>query len=138
MCVRALSIVAFYGASKAAVRTYGETLRLELAPLGVKVMTLMTGVVTSQIFDNAPQNSLAETSYYTPAAEEIAALTSGRMVVPHAMSATVYAQRVVDDALGGRSGLRFRGNMASVVQWATWLLPTWLMVGYLGHCSCGC
>lgn len=137
-----MSSVAFYAASKAAVRTYSETLRLELAPLGVKVMTVMTGLVTSQIFDNGQQNDLAETSYYTPAAAEIASLASGRTVMPHAMSPAVYAQRVVDDAIGGRSGVRWRGNMASVVWLFSWLFPTWLKVSlprilFISTCECG-
>ncbi|PLN81898.1 oxidoreductase [Aspergillus taichungensis] len=117
----------FYSASKAAMRTYSETLRLELAPLGVKVTTVMTGLVTSQIFENTQQRHLAETSYYTPAAAEIASLASGHTVMPHAMSTAVYAQRVVDDAIGGRSGVRWRGNMASVAWLFSWLSPTWLM-----------
>lgn len=40
---------AAYNASKAAVASYSDTLRLELAPLGIKVVTLYMGVVSTRI-----------------------------------------------------------------------------------------
>ena len=38
-----------YNASKAAVTSYSDTLRLELAPLGIKVVTLFMGKVSTKI-----------------------------------------------------------------------------------------
>ncbi|KAH7021919.1 hypothetical protein EDB80DRAFT_673576 [Ilyonectria destructans] len=38
-----------YNASKAAVSSYSDTLRIELAPLGIKVVTLFMGVVATKI-----------------------------------------------------------------------------------------
>lgn len=38
-----------YNASKAAIASYSDTLRLELAPLGIKVVTLFMGVVSTGI-----------------------------------------------------------------------------------------
>ncbi|KAH7126153.1 hypothetical protein EDB81DRAFT_810484 [Dactylonectria macrodidyma] len=38
-----------YNASKAAVSSYSDTLRVELAPLGIKVVTLFMGVVATKI-----------------------------------------------------------------------------------------
>ena len=40
---------AAYNATKAAVASYSDTLRLELAPLGIKVVTLYMGVVSTGI-----------------------------------------------------------------------------------------
>lgn len=58
---------AFYNASKAAIQAYGESLRLEMAPLNVKVTTVMTGVVATNIFANHPDPKLPEDSYWKPA-----------------------------------------------------------------------
>ncbi|EEU37742.1 uncharacterized protein NECHADRAFT_88119 [Fusarium vanettenii 77-13-4] len=38
-----------YNASKAAVSSYSDTLRIELAPLGIKVVTLFMGVVSTKL-----------------------------------------------------------------------------------------
>ncbi|KAK9242156.1 hypothetical protein V1506DRAFT_548442 [Lipomyces tetrasporus] len=38
-----------YNASKAAVSSYSDTLRIELAPLGIKVVTLFMGIVATKI-----------------------------------------------------------------------------------------
>ncbi|KAM5356667.1 hypothetical protein ACJ41O_003313 [Fusarium nematophilum] len=56
-----------YNASKAAVASFGNTLRVELAPLGVRVVTVVTGSVRSHLFDNAdPGSKLPEDSLYLP------------------------------------------------------------------------
>ncbi|CAK1361737.1 NADPH-dependent 1-acyldihydroxyacetone phosphate reductase [Cercospora beticola] len=39
-----------YAASKAAIAAYSNTLRLEVAPLGIKVVTLYMGVVSTNLF----------------------------------------------------------------------------------------
>lgn len=38
-----------YNASKAAVSSYSDTLRIELAPLGIKVVTLFMGIVSTKL-----------------------------------------------------------------------------------------
>lgn len=43
-----------YGATKAAVRQYSESLRLELKPFGVDVVTIVTGGVNTNIADTRP------------------------------------------------------------------------------------
>lgn len=47
-----------YSASKAAVSSLSDTLRVELAPFGVKVITLVTGTVQTHFFDNAVPTEL--------------------------------------------------------------------------------
>lgn len=50
-----------------------ETLRLELAPLNVRVITLMAGNVQSNIGDNgAPPQKLPPSSHYLPIEKHIA------------------------------------------------------------------
>ncbi|CAK7214793.1 NADPH-dependent 1-acyl dihydroxyacetone phosphate reductase [Sporothrix curviconia] len=63
---------AAYNASKAAVTSFGHTLRVELAPLGVRVVTIVTGAVATHLFDNAsPRCSVPEDSVYAPLKERI-------------------------------------------------------------------
>ena len=54
-------VEAVYAASKAAVRTLSDGLRVELAPLGVKVMLVAPGFVKSRI-DDQPGRSAASSS----------------------------------------------------------------------------
>ncbi|KAH8903719.1 short-chain dehydrogenase/reductase [Coniochaeta sp. PMI_546] len=58
--------LAAYNASKAAIEAMGRTLRRELAPFGVRVVTLKTGSVHSRLFDNATSTVLPEHSLYAP------------------------------------------------------------------------
>ncbi|KAL1892630.1 NADPH-dependent 1-acyl dihydroxyacetone phosphate reductase [Sporothrix stenoceras] len=61
-----------YNASKAAVNSLGHTLRIELAPLGVRVVTIVTGAVATHLFDNTDERlHLPEGSIYTPLKERI-------------------------------------------------------------------
>ena len=45
-----MSDIGVYNASKAAANLLSETLRLELAPFGVQVITVITGVINTQFF----------------------------------------------------------------------------------------
>jgi 1-acylglycerone phosphate reductase len=56
-------LAAAYNGSKAALAQYSETLRLELEPLQIKVVTVVTGQVASNL-PILPQ--LQETSIYKP------------------------------------------------------------------------
>ncbi|KAJ0420229.1 hypothetical protein BJY00DRAFT_284509 [Aspergillus carlsbadensis] len=117
---------AFYNASKAAVRMYSESLRVEIAPFGVKVITVMTGIVASKMFDNTPHDELPENTYYLAAGPNIAGLASGEKFASTAMPAKTYAKGVVDDVLRGHSGMAWRGKIASVGWFVHSFFPTWL------------
>ncbi|KAK5126707.1 hypothetical protein LTR85_009641 [Meristemomyces frigidus] len=56
-----------YGASKAALHSYSDALRLELAPFDVRVVTIVTGGVISNI--SRTHRTLAEGSLYAPLAK---------------------------------------------------------------------
>ncbi|KAL4884946.1 hypothetical protein BJY04DRAFT_156160 [Aspergillus karnatakaensis] len=119
---------AFYNASKSAVRMYSESLRVEVAPLGVRVVTVMTGIVATHMFDNSPQEPLPETSYYKAAGPQLAELASGGKFADTAMPAAVYAKNVVDDVLRGCSGMTWRGKIASLGWFIHSFFPVWLSV----------
>ncbi|TLD19745.1 hypothetical protein PspLS_09332 [Pyricularia sp. CBS 133598] len=66
-----------YNSSKAAVTTLSETLRLEMAPLGVRVITAMVGVVGTRIFRHGDEFSLPPGSRYKSVEKEIGKWSRG-------------------------------------------------------------
>ena len=109
-----------YNASKAALHSYSDTLRVELAPLGVKVVVVVAGGVKSQLA--RLHRELPEGSRYRGVKAEY----ERRQVysLQGAMETEVFAERVVGDLLGFRErwlgGRRmvWRGNQA----WKVWFL----------------
>ena len=87
-----------YNASKAALHQYANTLRVELAPLDVKVITVVTGGVKSQLSTRV-KRTLPEDSYYAQLEE----VYQGRQ--RHAASVGVtpdaYARDVLPQILPG-------------------------------------
>ncbi|KAH7323182.1 hypothetical protein B0I35DRAFT_510375 [Stachybotrys elegans] len=62
-----------YNATKAALHHWGNTLRVEMAPLDVRVITVISGEVSTNILKNDANRQLPEGSYYAPLAEEFKA-----------------------------------------------------------------
>ena len=117
-----------YGASKGAMDIISDVLVHELGALGVKVQTVVTGLVYTKIFDNAgSQGRLPETSYYKAAQQQILDKVMGKDLPPGGMSAEEYAKRVVVDALAGKTGHTYRGGLATmsrlVFAWLPFLVP---------------
>ncbi|CAJ2511982.1 Uu.00g076070.m01.CDS01 [Anthostomella pinea] len=109
---------AAYNASKAAVHAMSRTLRVELAPLGVRFVTLMTGSVHTKLFDNAP-TKLPEDSMYCAVADNV----ENRDFLKQAQWAEpdVFAKQVVSDLLRPKPRLDiWRGGMATVA----WVLSS--------------
>ncbi|KAI2462728.1 putative short-chain dehydrogenase/reductase [Annulohypoxylon bovei var. microspora] len=107
-----------YNASKAAVHAVARTLRVELAPLGVKFTTLVTGSVRSRLFENAPTR-LPEGSWYRPTAQNIEnrEFLSGARYI----DADVYARQVVGDLLKPKPKLNiWRGGLVTVAWILSW------------------
>ncbi|PGH13719.1 hypothetical protein AJ80_06224 [Polytolypa hystricis UAMH7299] len=92
-----------YNASKAALHSFSDTLRVELAPFGVKVTTIITGGVKSQIART--HRSLPPDSLYHPIKEEY----NRRQVHSQAgaMPNGVYARKVVTQILYGSAPWRW-------------------------------
>ncbi|KAJ0418287.1 NAD(P)-binding protein [Aspergillus carlsbadensis] len=61
---------ASYNASKAALAHWSNTLRVEMGPLGVKVLLIISGEVGTNILRNDHGRALPEDSYYSPLASE--------------------------------------------------------------------
>ncbi|KAG8161125.1 hypothetical protein KVR01_009389 [Diaporthe batatas] len=92
--------IATYAASKAALDAVSETLRLELSPFGVSVITIMAGTINSQFHANDSNFGLPPNSRYTPIKDIIASWASGE-AKPKGCSSKEFAQSIVDDMLGG-------------------------------------
>ncbi|KAJ2975843.1 hypothetical protein NUW58_g8246 [Xylaria curta] len=109
-----------YNASKAAVECLGASIRTELAPLGVRVVTLKTGSVRSDLFSNAPPTKLPEGSLYEPVREFL----EGRKMLEgqHYMSSEVYAKNVVDQLLRPQvKHVIWQGGLTTIAWVLSWL-----------------
>lgn len=104
-----------------------ETLRLELAPLGVNVMTVETGAVRSMVHTKPPEVKLPSNSRYLSIEKTIAARARGEDGVGR-METRTYAAMVVDDVLNRTRGTVWRGGSALFARWASALLPAFVMV----------
>ncbi|KAH6672339.1 hypothetical protein B0J14DRAFT_483232, partial [Halenospora varia] len=114
--------MSLYGASKAALVSFTETQRLELAPFGVKVVSIMTGFVHTNIFNQGHTLDLPKNSIYWPVHPQIQARSDGTDVTEK-MNADVYADKVVCDLLRGAEGRIYRGGMSSGARFISTFLP---------------
>jgi len=121
-----------YNASKAALHAYSNTLRIEMAPFDVKVVTVVTGGVKSQIA--RVDRQLPSGSIYLPISAEYLRRTKHSQEV--GMATDQYAPSVVSQILGS-SKPRFiwEGYGARLVWFASTFLPYWVMVGPCSWCG---
>ncbi|KAI9155620.1 Short-chain dehydrogenase ptmH [Paramyrothecium foliicola] len=113
-----------YTASKAAAASITDTLRLELAPFGIKVVNLVTGAVQSSFYRNITDARLPVDSIYAPAREAIEAGMNGDQ--GERCDAALWAKQVAQDISKPKPPhMVFRGTKAGVARVAT-LLPTGL------------
>jgi len=108
-----------YNASKAALECWAGSIRTELAPLGVRVVTIKTGSVKSDLFTNAPPTKLPEGSMYLPAREFI----EGRKMLEgeHYIEAGLYAKNVVNELLRPRvKHVIWQGGLTTIAWILSW------------------
>jgi short-subunit dehydrogenase len=99
-----------YCASKSAVHALSDALRMELAPFGVRVMTVQPGAIRSDFgaHASASLDAAASDSAYAAVADGIAARANASQ--QHAMSADALARRIADAALRRRPPARLRAG----------------------------
>jgi short-subunit dehydrogenase len=98
-----------YCASKAAVHAMSEAMRVELAPFGIRVMTVQPGKIRSSIADNsraALERTVVRGGYY----ESIRAKIEKRAAISQkgAITAEDCARRIVDAMLRPKPPVLFR------------------------------
>ncbi|KAJ5635343.1 short chain dehydrogenase [Penicillium longicatenatum] len=87
---------ASYNASKAALHHYGNTLRVEMRPFGVRVVNIISGEVHTNILKNDHGRSLPEDSVYYPMNEAFQAHLYRK---PDGVTPDQYATGVVKEIL---------------------------------------
>ncbi|KAL8968539.1 MAG: hypothetical protein Q9183_002419 [Haloplaca sp. 2 TL-2023] len=117
-----------YHSSKAAVTIMSETLRLELAPLGVTVVTAMLGKIESNFHINDSWQGLPASSNYKSVDTQIARTAEGK-IGPKKEKAEDFARRFVEDILRGMSGQVWRGAMAQTVRVLAYHAPARVLDG---------
>lgn len=105
-----------YNASKAAVTAYSDTLRLELAPLGIKVVTLFMGEVSTGLM--LPDNvSFGANSLYIDA--EAGVRERSRSHTAKSMKPDEFARKVAHQIISnpaiGKGEYLWKGTMATLV-----------------------
>ncbi|UKZ79969.1 hypothetical protein TrVFT333_007733 [Trichoderma virens FT-333] len=110
---------ALYAASKSAIMTLSETLRLEMSSFGVKVLTVVTGVVNSNLGSENTAFQLPSTSLYRGAEEAIRERAQGGGGAK--MSTEEYCEKYVKAVERESSGQVWIGNSATAVKWGKFL-----------------
>ena len=105
-----------------------ETLRLELAPFGVGVLSIVTGAVQTNGQTYFGDFKLPDDSLYKPIEETIGSRASGNDGVKR-MPVDEYANKVVNEICRGSTGRCWFGTTASVVKYGSMVAPQSVMVG---------
>ncbi|RAH51303.1 uncharacterized protein BO95DRAFT_458654 [Aspergillus brunneoviolaceus CBS 621.78] len=106
--------------------SWSETLRLELQPYNVRVISLVTGTVATNVMSHA-NLTLPKSSLYHKALPEIQIRGAGKDVLSKS-APDDFARQVVQDILAGASGPVWRGAMASMVKVVSKYIPTGIWV----------
>ncbi|CAI6336138.1 unnamed protein product [Periconia digitata] len=115
-----------FASSKSAVARISETLRIELEPLGVRVLTSICGSADTPMFGKpGGPMELPKASYYHGVQD--AAWKERMDHQRQAMNVDVLAEKLAKDILGGTKGVTWHGAFAPSVRWASWLNLIWLM-----------
>ena len=107
-----------------------ETLRIELAPFAVNVLTVVVGAIETGFQENNRSVDLPQGSKYHAVKDKIDAIARWETGDRRTKVAD-FATMLADDVLGGKVGMTYRGSQASVARYASALMPISLMVSWL-------
>jgi 1-acylglycerone phosphate reductase len=113
-----------YSASKAALSMMTDTLRLEVAPFGIRVVELVTGSVESNFHENGGKAVLPADSLYAPIKDNMETLINGtsKEDASRRMDAGVWAKQVVDQLVKSDPPAKvWKGGGAGAIYWMTTL-----------------
>ncbi|KAI8635405.1 short chain dehydrogenase [Xylariaceae sp. FL1651] len=103
-----------YNASKAALHHWGNTLRVEMKPLGVRVVNIISGEVSTNILKCDHGRKLPPTSFYRPLEAEFAKHVER---VPKTTTPKEYAKAVVAEVTRERPNPWFYTGARSGIVW---------------------
>ncbi|KAI7494142.1 hypothetical protein KC367_g8247 [Hortaea werneckii] len=128
-----------YQASKSALSSLSNNMRVEFAPFGVKVVTLETGDVRTGFWTFASANgaTLPPVSLYHPIKDVAEKTMRGQGNPPGQHTRENWAKAVIDDLLQSRppSHVR-RGYLATTLYVVSLLMPFWVL-DWLYTRACG-
>lgn len=119
-----------YQASKAALTQASEVMRLELTPLGVRVLVLLAGGIQTNFLNNQPNPPLPKGSYYSSVKDII---DDQPEKIPFGVSPESFAKDVVRQVNRGTTGKYWIGGGANLVRVMLWLLPQCILVSSIFH-----
>lgn len=124
-------IIGVYSSSKAALNNLSDTLRLELSPFCVSVVSVILGTVATPFHANEPDVMLSLTSRYSVIRDTISKWAKG-LAGPKGGSVDELAASLVDDVVGkGRHGQVWKGANAGSVKFVSRWVPVSMAVGTL-------
>jgi len=117
---------AAYNASKAALHSYSDTLQLELAPFGVRVVTVVTGIIHTHM-DSPPglpapfkQGSIYEPMRDAHVAKRDETNAARKPTAPEEYSRKLVSRTFGNNSIAGRINL---GEFSSRMWFLSWLMP---------------
>jgi 1-acylglycerone phosphate reductase len=122
--------IGMYGATKAAVKMVTDTLRIEMKPFGVRVITAMVGLVKTKFGDNLTDVTLADDALFKSVEKWVNDTPGGQRggMEHNKMPVEEFARRLVGDVLEGSNGLVYRGGLSSITRLLHWFFPVRVVV----------
>ncbi|KAK4125629.1 NAD(P)-binding protein [Parathielavia appendiculata] len=111
-----------YASSKSALNVLSETLRVELQPFGVRVLTVMLGGCATNAHAGMPDLVLPPGSRYQPIWETIDRQKKG-LVYKNKQDPAVAARNIVSDVIGGRQSYVWRGASSTLCWFCSTFMP---------------
>ncbi|GAB1317707.1 2-deoxy-D-gluconate 3-dehydrogenase [Madurella fahalii] len=123
--------IGVYSSSKAALNMLSDTLRLELAPFGVSVVSVMVGTITTPFHANEPTVVLPPSSRYAAIKDIISRWATGE-AGPKGSSPEDLAESLVHDIVGaGKSAWVWKGANSGAVKFASKWIPASILDGLM-------
>jgi hypothetical protein len=114
----------------------GDTLRLELAPFKVKVLSVVTGAVKTQGHSYLQGWTLPANSLYKPIEDRVTQVARGVDGVSRTPLMD-YSTGVVHAIIAGKTDKIWAGSTVSQIRFMNSWLPSWIMVSLQSHFPCG-
>ncbi|MCD4533000.1 SDR family NAD(P)-dependent oxidoreductase [Nocardioides sp. cx-169] len=122
--LRPIPFLGPYRASKAAVAGFNETLRLEVAPFGIRVVEVLPGPTQSSIATDSMTKRVADAVNYPPYAPMAKRLFERNKELPDATPAAEVARSIVDSICNEEGPMRHGTSAGSVGALKRWRMSS--------------